>query len=150
MNQKTRNHSLKKSKLINTFVKVCGSLSRFETKQENHKPCTTHQIGELNWNESSSSGVVLGAWMYVSTREPSLMSIVVVASLAMPVARLSSVAGCQPRASPHLLGGDHSVAGDAEEVEKDGEKDAADPPLHSGLPAGPPAKSLYRLSSNCH
>ena len=142
MNQKTRNHSLKKSKLINTFVKVCGSLSRFETKQENHKPCTTHQIGELNWNESSSSGVVLGAWMYVSTREPSLMSIVVVASLAMPVARLSSVAGCQPRASPHLLGGDHSVAGDAEEVEKDGEKDAADPPLHSGLPAGPPAKSL--------
>ena len=149
MNQKTRNHSLKKSKLINTFVKVCGSLSRFETKQENHKPCTTHQIGELNWNESSSSGVVLGAWMYVSTREPSLMSIVVVASLAMPVARLSSVAGCQPRASPHLLGGDHSVAGDAEEVEKDGEKDAADPPLHSGLP-GPPAKSLYRLSSSCH
>ena len=142
MNQKTRNHSLKKSKLINTFVKVCGSLSRFETKQENHKPCTTHQIGELNWNDSSSSGVVLGAWMYVSTREPSLMSIVVVASLAMPVARLSSVAGCQPRASPHLLGGDHSVAGDAEEVEKDGEKDAADPPLHSGLPAGPPAKSL--------
>ena len=142
MNQKTRNHSLKKSKLINTFVKVCGSLSRFETKQENHKPCTTHQIGELNWNESSSSGVVLGAWMYVSTREPSLMSMVVVASRAMPVARLSSVAGCQPRASPHLLGGDHSVAGDAEEVEKDGEKDAADPPLHSGLPAGPPAKSL--------
>ena len=63
MNQKTRNHSLKKSKLINTFVKVCGSLSRFETKQENHKPCTTYQIGELNWNESSSSGVVLGAWM---------------------------------------------------------------------------------------
>jgi hypothetical protein len=142
MNQKTRNHSLKKSKLINTFVKVCGSLSRFETKQENHKPCTTLQIGELNWNESSSSGVVLGAWMYVSTREPSLMSMVVVASRAMPVARLSSVAGCQPRASPHLLGGDHSVAGDAEEVEKDGEKDAADPPLHSGLPAGPPAKSL--------
>ena len=142
MNQKTRNHSLKRSKLINTIVKVCGSLSRFETKQENHKPCTTHQIGELNWNESSSSGVVLGAWMYVSTREPSLMSMVVVASRAMPVARLSSVAGCQPRASPHLLGGDHSVAGDAEEVEKDGEKDAADPPLHSGLPAGPPAKSL--------
>ena len=150
MNQKTRNHSLKKSKLINTFVKVCGSLSRFETKQENHKPCTTHQIGELNWNDSSSSGVVLGAWMYVSTREPSLMSIVVVASLAMPVARLSSVAGCQPRASPHLLGGDHSVAGDAEEGEKDGEKVAADPPLHSGLPPEPPAKSLYRLSSSCH
>ena len=71
------------------------------------------------------------------------MSIVVEASLAMPVVRLSSVVvGCQPRASPHLLGGDHSVAGDAGEVEKDGEKDAAEPPLHSGLPAGPPANSL--------
>ena len=70
------------------------------------------------------------------------MSMVVVASREMPVASLSSVAGCQPRVAPHLLGGDHSVAGDAGEVEKDGEKDAAEPPLHSGLPAGPPANSL--------
>ena len=68
---------------------------------------------------------------------------VVVASREMPAASLSSMAGCQPRVAPHLLGGDHSVAGDAVEVEKDGEKDAAaEPPLQSELPAGSPANSL--------
>ena len=67
---------------------------------------------------------------------------VVVASREMPAASLPSVAGCQPRVAPHLLGGDHSVAGDAGEVEKDGEKDAAEPPLHSELPAGSPVNIL--------
>ena len=70
------------------------------------------------------------------------MSMVVVASREMPAAGLSSVADRQPRVAPHPVGGDHSAAGDAGEVEKDGEKDAAEPPLHSGLPAGPPANSL--------
>ena len=70
------------------------------------------------------------------------MSMVVVASREMPAAGLSSVADRQPRDGLHPVGGDHNVAGDAGEVEKDGEKDAAEPPLHSGLPAGPPANSL--------
>ena len=70
------------------------------------------------------------------------MSMVVVASREMPAAGLSPVADRQPRDGPDPVVGDHSVAGDAGEMEKDGEKDAAEPPLHSGLPTGLPENSL--------